>query len=155
LVTSGNVFFSGQGPKVGICPDTDPGNGKPPGSTTAPHTTPRAFVDAFAKASYFDNLFSAKIQEITCGFRTDIAPGDCILLKGGGSGANVSGGDPNWEKRGMVDTVTYLLSGGDVPKINTVYRLRHVFDKSDIAAFAIGEGTPHPLFGVKPLIPLV
>lgn len=155
LVKSGNVLFSGTGPKIGICPDTDPGNGKAPGNTANPVSPPTAFADAFAKACYFDNLFSAKIQEVVCGFRTDIGPGDCILLKGGSSGENVSGSGPNWEKRGMVDSVSYLLSGGDVPKINTIYRLRHVFDKSDIQAFDIVGGVPHPLFGPKPLIPLV
>jgi len=155
IVNSQNVIFSGKGPKIGICPDTDPGNGKPPGNNENLVQPPTAFANAFAEAWYFDNLFSARMQEVICGFRTDIGPGDCILLKGDVSGQNVSGASKNWEKRGMVDSVSYLLFGGDAPRINTVYRLRHVFDKSDIEYFKLENGLPHPLFGIKPSITLV
>lgn len=99
----------------------------------------------YAKALYFDNLFATKIQEVICGFRLDIAPGNCILLQGGASGKNIPGMAAGWEKRGFVESVTHILSGTEPARINTVYRLRHVFDKSDVQVFEIGNGLEHPL----------
>lgn len=106
----------------------------------------KEFPNRYAKAVYFETLFAAKLQEIICGFRLDIAPGDCILLKGSQSGQNVPGVAAGWRKRGFVESVTYILSGTPPVRINTVYRLRHVFDKSDIDLFGIGDGLEHPLF---------
>lgn len=147
---AGQTFKSG----IGIVPDSNPTGGT--GATNVPMpTNSRALCNAWVKAKYFDSLFSARTQEINCGFRLDIAPGDCISLTG--KRPNVSGlaADGKWAKRGLVDSVTYLLNGGDAPKINTVYRLKHVFDKSDIELFGLTNGQEHPLFHNKEVKPLV
>lgn len=125
------------------------------GTPTAPPTTPNSkpnldLGNALARSSYFNSLFAARAQEIICGFRLDIAPGDCLALEVDSSGQNVSGGSGG-NKRGVVETVTYILDGGNTPKINTIYRLRHVFDSSDIDIFKLGSGLEHPLFSDKPL----
>jgi hypothetical protein len=145
-MTNLNIYKTAPDRQVVIAPDSQqpkaPVNAEPDQVADA-----QIFVNNYAKAVYFDNLFSAKIQEVICGFRTDIAPGDCIELRGDKSGLNVSGGpNSSWRKRGMVESVSYLLHSGDLPKINTVYRLRHVFDGSDIAAFEIEANASHPIF---------
>jgi len=146
----GQTFKSG----IGIVPDSNPTGGTGATNVLTP-TNSRALCNAWVKAKYFDSLFSARTQEINCGFRLDIAPGDCISLTG--KKPNVAGlaADGEWAKRGLVDSVTYLLNGGDAPKINTVYRLKHVFDKSDIELFGLTEGQDHPLFYNKEVKPLV
>lgn len=129
--------------KIKMLSDGDSSKGSAP-NQAEPIEHDQKLPNNYAKAMYFDALFATRIQEVICGFRLDIAPGNCILLKGGSSGQNIPGLASNWEKRGFVESVTYILSGTEPARINTVYRLRHVFDKSDIQLFEIGNGLPHP-----------
>jgi hypothetical protein len=88
-----------------------------------------------------------------CGFRLDVAPGDCVKIyrsAGSASGANVSGLAKNWIKRGIVEAVTYTLSAAS-NKIMTSYRLRHLMESQDLDMFGVSDsGEPAGLFLNKP-----
>lgn len=136
--------------KVGILPTTSVSSGK----TNAPQTSlPDGFANEVAKSHYFTKVFSSKTQDVMCGFRLDVAPGDCIkVIKSPNSdaGANVSGLAKSWVKRGIVESVTYTLSAAS-NRINTTYRLRHMLEKQDIEMFGVSDkGQSAALFLNKP-----
>jgi len=136
--------------KVGIVPATSP---TPPKANNTQHSIPKGFADEIAKSHYFSKVFAAKTQDVLCGFRLDVAPGDCVKIyraEGSASGANVSGLAKNWVKRGIVESVTYTLSASS-SKIMTSYRLRHLMEKQDIDMFGISDkGEEAALFQNKP-----
>lgn len=103
------------------------GSNTPAASTAKPI---RAFNNAFAKSIYFNSIFSSKTQEIICGFRTDLNVGDCISLifNDKASGEEVY-------KRGMINSVIYVLFSGESSRVNTIYKLKHVFDDFEIKYF--------------------
>jgi hypothetical protein len=130
-------------PKTGITvlPDT----AKPPASSNSNADTQisrrdfRIFADAYAQSAYYDNLFASKTQDIVCGFRTDIELGDCILLK-------FNEQNKFFEKRGIVNSINHIFSAGESPRVNTIIRLKHVFDGSDISYFGLNVGLDHAFF---------
>jgi hypothetical protein len=138
-----STFNPGKG--ISISPDTQyrQGNTNSVTPSASAITGFRKFADAYAASTYFDALFSAKTQDVICGFRTDIDPGDCLHLE---FNKNVSG--KKFEKRGIVNSVVYSLSGGDSPRVTTTYKLRHVLDSDEANYFGIDiiKGIPHPLF---------
>ena len=123
-----------------ILPDSSkaPNN---PGTPTQPSAKEqfRVFADAYAQSVYYDNLFASKTQDIVCGFRTDIELGDSVLLTFGEM-------DKVLEKRGVVNSINHIFSAGDSPRVNTVIRLKHVFDGSDMDYFKVRTGVPHAFF---------
>ncbi len=136
--------------KVGIVPVTSPTSAK---TNNTQHSIPKGFADEVAKSYYFSKVFATKTQDVLCGFRLDIAPGDCVkVYRSGGSqsGANVSGLAKNWVKRGIVESVTYTLSASS-NRISTSYRLRHLMESQDIDMFGISDsGEEAALFQNKP-----
>jgi hypothetical protein len=138
-----STFNAGKG--ISISPDTQyrQGNTNPVTPSASAITGFRKFADAYAASTYFDALFSAKTQDVVCGFRTDIEPGSCLHLA---FNKNVSG--KKFEKRGIVNSVVYSLSGGNSPRVTTTYKLRHVLDSDEASYFGIDiiNGIPHPLF---------
>lgn len=139
--------FSGR---VGIVPITN----ITPGKTAATQTVlPKGFANEIAKSYYYATVFSSKTQDVICGFRLDIAPGDCVKIvqsPNSVSGANVSGLAKQWSKRGIVESVTHTLSAAG-NRINTTYRLRHVMEAQDMALFQVDDaGQPAALFLNKP-----
>lgn len=136
--------------KVGIVPLTSPTNGT---TNTQQTFMPKGFADELAKSHYFAKVFSSKTQDVICGFRLDVAPGDCIkVIKSPNSDAGnlVSGLAKSWVKRGIVESVTYTLSASS-NRINTTYRLRHMLEKQDISMFGVSDdGQDAALFLNKP-----
>jgi hypothetical protein len=136
--------------KVGIVPITSP---KAPNTNATQQSVPKGFADELAKSYYLSKVFSTKTQDVMCGFRLDVAPGDCVKIyrsAGSASGANVSGLAKNWIKRGIVESVTYTLSAAS-NKIMTSYRLRHLMESQDLDMFGISDsGEPAALFLNKP-----
>lgn len=136
--------------KVGIVPITSP---TPPKTNATQHVLPKGFADEIAKSYYFSKVFSTKTQDVICGFRLDVAPGDCVKIErsaGSSSGANVSGLASKWVKRGIVEAVTYTLSAAS-DKIMTSYRLRHLMESQDLDMLGISDsGEPAALFLDKP-----
>lgn len=136
--------------RVGIVPTSN----VTPGKATAKQTIlPKAFANEVAKAYYFATVLATKTQDVVCGFRLDIAPGDCVKIEqspNSVSGANVSGLAKKWSKRGIVEAVTHTLSASG-NRINTTYRLRHVMEAQDMALFQVDDGgQPAALFLDKP-----
>jgi len=136
--------------KVGIVPATSP---TPPKANNTQYSIPKEFTDEIAKSYYFSKVFATKTQDVLCGFRLDVAPGDCVKVykpEESGSGANVSGLAKNWVKRGIVESVTYTLSASS-SKIMTSYRLRHLMESQDLDMFGISDdGEEAALFQNKP-----
>jgi len=136
--------------KVGIVPATSP---TPPKANNTQHSIPKGFADEIAKSYYFSKVFATKTQDVLCGFRLDVAPGDCVKIykpNQSESGANVSGLAKNWVKRGIVESVTYTLSASS-SKIMTSYRLRHLMESQDLDMFGISDkGEEAALFQNKP-----
>lgn len=136
--------------RVGIIPVSNPTQGK---ATSTQVLLPTNFANEVAKAYYYSKVFAAKTQDVICGFRLDVAPGDCIKIfqsPNSVSGANVSGLAKNWIKRGIVEAVTHTLSAPG-NRINTTYRLRHVMEAQDIDMFQVSDqGQPAALFLNKP-----
>lgn len=137
----GYGFISSKG--LVIRSNSNPNNNS--SNTPAGNPNLSKFADAYAASVYFDAIFAAKTQEIVCGFRTDIQPGDCLHME---FSKGISSQNNKFEKRGIVNSVIYVLSGGNTPRINTTYKLRHVLDKSDAEYFDVNmtNGIPHPLF---------
>lgn len=132
-------------PMKGILPDSEP----PPSNAEKAEATPppRSISNAIAKAHYFNTLFATKYQDVLCGLRFDIAPGDCVQVEGeGASGQNVSGLSSNWKKRGIVESVTITMDSTGAGQINTTLRLKHVFEASDIEIFSGALDGDHPMF---------
>ena len=136
--------------KVGIVPVTSPSQ-KPANAEQEPPAT--QFANEVAKSQYFSKVFSSKTQDVLCGFRLDIAPGDCLKVykaADSASGRNVSGLAKEWAKRGIVESVTYTFSA-PANRINTTYRLRHMMERQDMDLFGISDaGQPAALFIDKP-----
>jgi hypothetical protein len=136
--------------KVGILPVTSSTAAK---TNNTQYSIPKGFTDEIAKSQYFSKIFATKTQDVLCGFRLDIAPGDCIKVyrsDSSQSGSNVSGLAKNWVKRGIVESVTYILSASN-SRISTVYRLRHLMESQDIDMFGISDGGEEAaLFQNKP-----
>lgn len=136
-------------PIKGILPDneTPSANGAPPEASKLP----RSIANAIAKAHYFNTLFATKYQDVICGLRFDIAPGDCVQVEGqGDTGQNISGLSGSWKKRGIVESVSIVLDSTGGGQINTTIRLKHVFDTSDIEIFKDALDGDHPMFLPKP-----
>lgn len=137
-VVSNQGFDFSKG--ITIIPDSN----KAPNNPTNP-TLPdqkqafRAFADAYAESIYYDNLFAVKTQDIVCGFRTDIELGDSVLLK-------INEGEAKRDKRGVVNSINHVFSAGDSPRVNTIIRLKHVFDSLDMQYFNVEAGVPHAFF---------
>jgi len=145
--TNNNTFRS----KVGIVPVTSP---TAPKVNNTQYSIPKGFTDEIAKSYYFSKVFATKTQDVLCGFRLDVAPGDCVKIyksTGSSSGTNVSGLAKDWVKRGIVESVTYTLSASS-SKIMTSYRLRHLMEKQDIDMFGISDDSEEEaaLFQNKP-----
>jgi hypothetical protein len=143
--TSNKPFDTMQG----IIPD---GEAPQPGADKPQPIKPfRSMGNAIAKAYYFNTLFATKYQDVLCGLRFDIAPGDSVQVEGGGStGQNISGLGSNWKKRGIVESVSIVLDSVGSGQINTTIRLKHVFEASDIKVFNAAMDSNHPFFGSKP-----
>ena len=136
--------------KVGIVPVTSPSQ-KPASAKQAP--VPDQFANEVAKSMYYSKVFASKTQEVLCGFRLDVAPGDCIKISkeaDSATGRNVSGLAQEWAKRGIVEAVTHIFSAPG-NRINTTYRLRHLMERQDMDLFGISdEGQSAALFENKP-----
>ena len=136
--------------KVGIVPVSNSTQGK---TTTTQTLLPKEFANEVAKSYYYSKVFSTKTQDVICGFRLDVAPGDCVKIfqtPNAVAGSNVSGLAKNWSKRGIVESVTHTLSASS-NRINTSYRLRHVMEKQDMDLFKVSDkGQEAALFFNKP-----
>ena len=113
----------------------------------------KPFANELAKFHYFNKLYANKTLDVLCGYRTDIVPGmivDITRSTASASGSNVSGLGPTWQKRGVVEAVTLVLSASGT-RINTQLRLRHVMEQQDIELFAeyLGQATSTGLFNFE------
>ena len=124
--------------KVGI---TSIGGAPPTPATPGPANSVedlKPFANELAKFHYFNKLYANKTLDVLLGFRYDIMPGrivDISRSETSASGSNVSGLGPTWRKRGVVESVTLVLSASGT-RINTQLRLRHVMEQQDIDLFA-------------------
>jgi hypothetical protein len=120
--------------KVGIVSIYEPAN------TTAPSLQSQSvagFADELTKCYYFSKLFDTRTQDIMFGYRLDIAPGNVIILEkdeNSNSGSNVSGLANNWKKRGVVESVSIVMSASS-NVVRTNVRIRHVMEKQDLDIF--------------------
>jgi hypothetical protein len=124
---------------ISIIPDSSRPSNNNNTSNVQQNVDFRKFGNAYAKTAYYENLFAAKTQEIICGFRDDIELGSSLLLLFQGGAGQIT-------KRGIVNSITHIFSSGETPRVNTIVRLKHVFDENDINYFNVGAGIEHPLF---------
>lgn len=136
--------------KVGIVPLSAAKTGTSSGKQIL---IPRDFADQVAQSYYYASVFANKTQDVICGFRLDVSPGDCVKIMQGAnsvSGSNVSGLAKQWSKRGIVESVTHILSSSG-KRVNTVLRLRHVLESQDSSLFGVNDtGLSSALFQNKP-----
>ena len=139
--------------KVGI---TSIGGAPPTPATPGPANSVESlkpFANELAKFHYFNKLYANKTLDVLCGYRVDIIPGMIMEIArstSSASGSNVSGLGPTWQKRGVVEAVTLVLSASGT-RINTQLRLRHVMEQQDIEMFAayLDEATSTGLFNFE------
>jgi len=124
--------------KVGIVPSYEPSPNSAPSSSSSTTAQDIAdFADELTKSYYFSKLFSTRTQDIMFGYRLDICPGNVILLErntGSSAGENISGLAKDWKKRGVVESVSIIMSTSS-NRVMTSVRIRHVMEKQDLDIF--------------------
>lgn len=118
-------------------------NSSQPQTPSSPPVAGTNFADLYAQALYFDALFAARTQDIVCGYRRDINPGDVIAVS---FRKNIK--NTKIRKRGMVNSVIMTFSAGERATVNVTYKLKHVFDEGETRYFGFDfyTGIPHPIF---------